>query len=394
MISIRILSVLLTAGVLAGALACSGDDPTGGRGGAGATTGGVGGGSGGASGFGNPDPNNPLPTGGASGAAGAGGIGDPSGVCEVIRAAADPTVPDMLIVLDRSGSMTMGRRWMPSVSAIKSVTEQLQSQIAFGLAMFPAPPADPSMVVGDAFACLTAPDPQMCLDAIDAQACAPGGIIIPTAVDNAAMIGQTLDTVTPQGGTPTPETLQTLVAEYANQSVGPDQNVVLKYILLVTDGQPTCPNGDGAEVTQPDIDASNAAVEALTAAGVKTYVIGYDTNTPGNEMLAQVLDGFAQRGGTGETMHYPVEDEASLLAVLQGIASELVSCTYELDTAPSPDHVRVLLDGAQINLDDPNGWVLMGDHTVQIQGGACDQLRSTGAHSVEVTVECGVVPPS
>ena len=394
MIAQRSFSVLLTAGLLSGALACSGDAPTGGRGGAS----GLSGGSGGSGAFGNPEVNNPLPTAGASGMAGglggAAGTGNPSGVCEVIRATADPQVPDMMIVLDRSGSMTQGGRWVPSVSAIKSVTDQLQTQIAFGLAMFPAPPADPSMVLGDALSCITAPDPQMCLDAIEAQACAPGGIIIPTAPSNAAMIGQTLDAVMPAGGTPTPETLQTLVAEYANQTVGPDAAITLKYILLVTDGQPTCPNGNGSDVTQPDIDASNAAIEALTAAGVKTYVIGYDTNTPGNEMLAQVLDGFAQRGGTGEMMHYPVEDEASLLAVLQGIASQLVSCSYELDTAPSPDHVRVLLDGAQINLDDPNGWVLMGDRTVQIQGGACDQLRGTGAHSVEVTVECGVVPPS
>jgi hypothetical protein len=395
MISKRLLSIVLTVGWLAGALACSADDLRMGGSGSGSQAG-VGAGAGGA--FGNPEVNNPQPTAGASGmTAGAGGLagtGNPTGVCEVIRATADPQVPDMLIVLDRSGSMTMGGRWTPSVSAIKTVTVALQSQIAFGLAMFPEPPADPSMVIGDALACLSAPDPQMCLDMIDAQACAPGGIIIPTAIDNADPIAQTLNMVMPAGGTPTPETLQTVLAEYANATVGPDQNVVLKYILFVTDGQPTCPNGAGMDVTQPDIDASNTAMEALTAAGVKTYVIGYDTNTPGNEMLAQVLDGFAQRGGTGAMMHTPVEDEASLLAALQGIASTLVSCSYMLDMAPQADHVLVKLDGAQINLNDPDGWVLVDDRTVQIQGAACAQLRSTGAHSVDVEVQCGIVPPS
>jgi len=251
------------------------------------------------------------------------------------------------------------------------------------------------MVFNDTFACLSAPDPQACLEMIDLQACAPGGIITPTAIDNAAAIGEELDRTVPGGGTPTPETLAMLVGAFANQSLGPDQNIVSKYVLLVTDGQPTCPAGDGMDVTPADVDASNAAVEALTAAGVKTYVIGYDTTGPGNEMLAQVLDGFAQRGGTSQTTHLPVEDEASLLAALQGIASELVSCTYVLDTAPSrADFVLVKLDGQQIDLNEPDGWVLVGDRTVEIQGAACEQLRSTGAHSIEVEVQCGVVPPS
>jgi len=390
MITIR---TLLTAGLLASALACSEDPPprtgSSGQSGVGA----------GAGGFGNPNVNNPLPTAGASGmtgvVGGAAGTSGLSGVCEVIRATADPQVPDMLIVLDRSGSMTEGGRWNPSVSALKRVTQELQSQIAFGLAMFPQPPPDPTMVLGDAFACFNAPDPQACLDMINLQACAPGGIVTPVAVDNAAAIGQVLDQTAPAGGTPTPETLQTIVTEYANQSVGPDSNVVLKYVLLVTDGQPTCPAGMGMDVTPADVDASNAAMDALTGAGVKTYVIGYDTNTPGNEMLAQVLDGFAQRGGTGDTMHRPVEDEDSLLAVLQSIASELVSCTYVLDTAPArADYVLVKLDGQQINLNEPDGWVLVGDRTVEIQGAACSTLRSTGGHSIEVEVQCGVVPPS
>jgi hypothetical protein len=380
-----------------GSLACSADSDPSGRGGAGATSGsgsgnGGGGGAGGA--YNNPDINNPTPMGGASGMGLAGVGGGNSGVCEVIRANADPQIPDMMIVLDRSGSMSEGRRWQPSVSAIKSVIQQLQSQIAFGLAMFPAPPADPSMVVNDTLQCFSAPDPQMCLDMIDLQACAPGGIITPIAIDNADEISQVLDQTMPAGGTPTPETLQTLVTEFANQSVDPDAIPPVKYILLVTDGQPTCPVGEGMDVTPEDVNASNAAVDALTAAGVRTYVIGYDTNTPGNEALAMVLDGFAQRGGTGDTQHRPVEDEASLLAVLQSIASELVSCTYVLDNPPrDPAYVRVLLDGTQINLDDPNGWKLTGDRTVEVQGNACAQLRSTGEHYIEVSVECSIVAP-
>ena len=40
------------------------------------------------------------------------------------------------------------------------------------------------------------------------------------------------------------------------------------------------------------------------------------TAGPGNETLAEVLDGLAARGGTGDRKHRPVEDEHHLLGVL------------------------------------------------------------------------------
>ena len=48
-------------------------------------------------------------------------VGNPSGpvnpanLCEVVHLTAKPSTPDILIVLDRSGSMQKEGRWMPSV---------------------------------------------------------------------------------------------------------------------------------------------------------------------------------------------------------------------------------------------------------------------------------------
>jgi len=168
-----------------------------------------------------------------------------------------------------------------------------------------------------------------------------------------------------------------------------------KFVLLVTDGAPTCPAGNGEETTAPDIDSSNAAIEALAGKGVRTYVIGYDTTGPGNEMLASVLDGFAQRGGTGDTKHRPVEDEASLLMEMQRITSAVASCSFNLDAAPArADFVLVKLDGAQINLNDPNGWRLVGDRTIEITGQACERFKGVGSHAIEALVQCDIVVPS
>lgn len=340
------------------------------------------------------NPDQTAGTGGASGLGGFGGGPNDDGVCEEIIANADPQTPDMMIVLDRSGSMTDGGRWVPSVNAVRLVTEELQGQIRFGLAMFPDPPTDPGMVLGDIAACFNAPDFNACVAEIEVQACAPGSIVTPIEINNAPAIGMALDRTVPAGGTPTGGTLQMLVDAFANQAVGPDAAIVPKYILLVTDGQPTCPSGGGSDVNQADIDLSYMAMDALTARGVRSYVIGYDTSGPENAELATVLDGLAQRGNTGDTAHHPVEDEDSLLMTIRNIAARAVSCSYMLDQVPlQPEFVLVKLDGQQINLGDPNGWQMVGDRTVELTGAACDTLQGGGAHSVAVQVLCSVVPP-
>ena len=322
-------------------------------------------------------------------------------VCEVVHLTADPQTPDMMIVLDRSGSMQEGGRWNPSVSAVRRVTMELQSRIRFGLAMFPDPAVkDAGQAVTSLLDCFTQPDPQACIDMVTAAAnssvCAPGAVVVQVAPMNSMPIGQALDSTRPNGGTPTSQTLEKLLTVYAGMPVGPDaKDVHQKYVLLVTDGQPTCPAGAGQQTTQPDIDAANKAIEALLAKDVKTYVIGYDTTGAGNEMLAAVLDGFAMRGGTGDMKHRPVEDENSLLTELQRITGQIVGCSFTLDKPPSrADFVLVTLDGKQINLDAPNGWKLVGDRTVELSGAACDAFRSAGTHILDAEVQCSVVGPA
>ena len=307
-------------------------------------------------------------------------------VCEVVQLVADPQVPDMMIVLDRSGSMQDGGRWMPSVSAVRKITQQLQSRIRFGLALFPEDNTQTisTMTTNGGFS----------ISIGGGDSCLPGKVVVPIAEMNAGPIGMKLDMTRPNGGTPTSETLLKLLDTYAEMDSSPDAKQHPKFVLLVTDGAPTCPNGNGGEPNQPDIDASYRAIEMLTDRMVKTYVIGYDTMSAGNEMLAQVLDGFAQRGGTGDMKHRPVEDEASLTAALENIASTIATCSFALDKAPPrADYVLVTLDGKQLNLDDANGWRMVDDKTVEIVGNACNTFKS-GAHLLNAQVQCMVVTPS
>jgi len=282
---------------------------------------------------------------------------DPGGgttACEKLNLTAMGTPPDMLIVLDRSTSMLMGR-WDPSVSAIKEFTAGLDGTVSFGLMVFPAKGED---------------------------ICAAGKVDVPVGEMNAKKIASTLGmsapTQFPLGATPTSTSLMAALTALDPQACA-DCIPVPKYVLLVTDGEPNCaddPVGD-----------SNRAIDALTAKGVKTYVIGYDLS--GNANSAAIMNGFAQHGGTDK--YYPVEDQASLLKELTRLAGELVPCEFMLkDDIGDPSYVRVEIDGKTYNYG--TDWTVNGSSIVlDPMGGACPTLRDAKLHDLKITRECEMV---
>jgi hypothetical protein len=316
--------------------------------------------------------------------------------------------PNMLIVLDRSGSMkpvippadlrcdgdldlvTLSRcwaanvdcsdavdaltvncggstmrpsidRWTPSVNALKALTSKFEQDVAFGLATFPA----------------------------RAGRCGPGDFRVPVGLQTSAMIGSVLDDTKPLGGTPTGETLTAALRYFQEKSVGADQVSPAQYVLLVTDGLPTCPHGDGHDTDPASLRADKQltldAVDALSAAGIKTFVVGYDAQLDAN--LAQSLREFAQHGGTAD--YYPVQNEASLGDAFRKISEVVVSCTFDFKKPISdPALLRVTLDGVTLKLNDPNGWKLEGQ-TITIEGAPCGTLQNERAsHRVELALEC------
>jgi hypothetical protein len=82
-------------------------------------------------------PNVSIPIGATSTVSPSGGGN--SEVCEVQTVDSGRVTPDMLIVLDRSGSMRNNgvNRWDPSVSALKTLSTSLGGSINFGLMAFP-----------------------------------------------------------------------------------------------------------------------------------------------------------------------------------------------------------------------------------------------------------------
>jgi von Willebrand factor type A domain len=342
-----------------------------------------------------------------AGGADAGSISNPTldgnGNCEVVKVGTGPVVPDMLIVLDRSGSMKQEptnidcrngvdlfnpvtyacfgvdcadpanansvlcggtqviNRWDPSVSALKTVTTTLQDRVSFGLMLFP----DPNAPRG-------------------AGSCAVGDVAVSEDLNTAGSIAQVLDRTSPGGGTPTGPALQRVLTRVQSKDYDIDVAPPPQYVLLVTDGQPTCPGGNGGGGGDQDRALTTQAITDLKNAGVTTYVLGYDAQL--DPRFEDALNEFARAGGTDR--YRPVGDEQSLVAEIENITKRAASCSYQLAKKPAdPSYVLVKLDGQQLNLGEANGWTIT-DRNVEVQGEACQALQGGGSHTLDVTVQC------
>jgi len=144
-------------------------------------------------------------------------------------------------------------------------------------------------------------------------------IVVPIQSGGAALILEELGNTAPSGGTPTAAAL-TRALEYFTTGEGASL-AGEKYVLLATDGGPNCnedltcaaatctlniedkcpPNTNCCDAAVDpvgptkclDEDASVAAVAALAAEGIKTFVVGI----PGTEAYADTLDLLAAESG-------------------------------------------------------------------------------------------------
>lgn len=272
-------------------------------------------------------------------------------------------VPNVLIVLDRSGSMKDDGRWGQAVGALKSVVSNLDTGIAFGLMMFPGPGGG--------------------------ESCDAGAMSVMPAVGMGDAIAGALETTWPNGGTPTAPSLaiaKDVLAGVAGQS----------YVLLVTDGAPNCNAGldpnhceftgfYGSEGCLDDTRSVGSVAE-LAAANIPTYVIGFDTDA-----WSDVLSSMASAGATGQD-YFPVDNGTSLESTLSELAGNVVSCSFELDSAPSDfSYVHVTLDGADVphvsTTQDGSGWELLGSR-IELRGSSCDGLKGNEDAELGITVEC------
>jgi Mg-chelatase subunit ChlD len=285
-------------------------------------------------------------TGSSSSAGTAGSAG--SNVCGSRIIMATANIPDMLIVLDASLSMAIFNRWSPSTMAVEMLTSQYQDVLSLGLEIFPQG--------GN-------------------SGCMPGTLDVPFALNNADKINAVINQTQPLGATPTGDSLVNALMYLGDRTQAADApSVTPGYVLLVTDGEPDCPGADAVQ-----------AVTALSRANIKTYVVGYQIDGMGQDLMMQMAK-------AGNTDHfYPVESAADLQAAFADITSNLIRCEFDLAEAPTdPTFVQVTIDGKMVNLNAADGWVIDGKK-VTLQGGSCAMLKDGAPHNLKAEVECDPV---
>jgi hypothetical protein len=275
-----------------------------------------------------------------------------------------PVPPDILIVQDKSFSMTMdpnGRncaptaascsKWSQVSAAMDTVVMATEGAVNWGLIFFAS---------DNACGVNTTPN-------------------VSIAANNYTAVSQAYATNQPTSYTPTEAAVNAAVAYM--QTV-PDQNP--KYLLLATDGIPNCGAGDPTFMAD-DSPGATAAVTNAAAAGFPTFVVGI-----GNTMGEATLNMFATAGGEPQTgsadgnLFYEVNSTSDLVAALTKIVGQATSCTFPLTgVSGNLDKVAVSAKDASGNtieiMQDPvNGWSYT-DATktaITLNGDACNSLRS------------------
>jgi Notch 1 len=186
--------------------------------------------------------------------------------------------PNMMIVLDRSGSM-YGSKWTSAVNAVEFICTHpsYASALRFGLDIFPAN-----------------------------QGCGRGEVVVDVGDNTWSAINSQLQAHPPHsdgsGMTPIAATLMYL--NLYRELKDPERR---NFVMLITDGQDTC-------AYDPDNDPVTST-DDLFDSGIKTYVIGF-----GSGVDAGVLEAMADAGGTND--YYQADNQSQLENVMQAIVDD------------------------------------------------------------------------
>ena len=313
------------------------------------------------------------------------GIVQPPPTCGQKNVAVMPQPPDILIVQDRSLSMTddaSGKpctggtvngngncgatsKWAQVVTAIDQVVMRTQTTVNWGLMFL----GDESTMCGAATAPVVPITPQTSYQPIQ------------SALAGVQFTGDI--------GTPTTAVINNAVTYLQTLT---DKNP--KYLLLATDGEPNCARGSANN--NDDVGAENA-VAAAKAAGFPTFVVGIAT---AGTTATDALNTMAVNGGEAQTgaatKYYAVTDTADLLDVLGKILTSAMSCTIPL-TGVDGDLDKVVVSAkdasgqtVQIPEDGTNGWSYTdaSKTAIVLNGDACHSLQTVTYTGFQFVYTC------
>lgn len=259
-------------------------------------------------------------------------------------------IPDIMLVLDKSGSMgdplvngNSTSKWDVMRTAMASIVANNGAQVNFGLQMFPSN--------NDCGTTTAHVEPQL---------------------NNIGPILQQMNSTAPGGRTPTHQSLERARSYYDSKPVNPDGRIV----ILATDGLPVCSS----------IGQSVSVIQSLQQRSITTYVLGFGFGNADVSGLQQM----ASAGGGGPLFSADSPDELNL--ALDTILGDVTvpSCDFQLQQTPSnADDINVTINGVELQRNDPNGWSYDdASNTITLNGAACESVQSGGTSGIEVDLGC------
>jgi len=189
---------------------------------------------------------------------------------------------------------------------------------------------------------------------------------------------------TPEGnGTPTGDAMKAAVKYLDSLASSGDTDP--KYILLATDGEPSCVAG--TETGQDD--SRPYAVQAVTDAA-KAAITPSSSGLDTKQTATQALNDMAVAGGEARanpnplaTKYYLASTKDELVAAFGAITGVILDCRFALSSAP-PDGGHV---GSSSQGPGPaDSWNYTGPDkkTIEVTGASCDQIKSGATKSVQI----------
>jgi hypothetical protein len=298
--------------------------------------------------------------GGTSGGGGGGGNN-----CGVQTFPLQRRPSDLLIVLDKSGSMNENptgsntSKWSQVTAALDAASAATANQISWGLKFFPS----------------------------DNTCGVNAGVDVNVSTNNASAISSAIGGKSPGGNTPTRQAMNDATAYLSGLN---DGNA--KYIVLATDGAPNCPAGaSSTNQRNSDAPAAEQAVADAASMGIHTFVIGIATDSTADATLTQMaINGMEPQTGTPK--YFLATNQADFSAAMSMISGQIITCTFPLASVPpNPGLVSVSADGQTVPRDTShaNGWdFAAGNMSVIFYGPYCQRLQAGQINSVQTTYGC------
>ena len=294
---------------------------------------------------------------------------------QTLKESVDPVIPTVVLVIDRSSSMSRNfnrmSRWDAAYEALMGsggLVKKFENRVRFGLSLYTGGGSCPTLTT------------------------------VKPSLNNYSKINSKYASKGPSGNTPTSNALKqstSLFKDVDGATEGP------KVMLLATDGEPdTCakPNPQ----TGQD-EAVRAAKEAHQNKDINTFVLSVGNDVSDEHLQDMANVGIGRPSDAQNAAPFSrANNSQKLKSELEGLIQRSGSCTIGIDAA----HVRaerakeghVKVNGERIQHGSTDGWTFHdssppcfnSSKCIQFHGKACNRVRSSQSET-EITTRfpCG-----